>query len=332
MRDVATAAGVGLATVSRVFSGAPGVRPEVAERVTAAALRLGYRRDAAASSLRRADRRSGTVGLIMADVANPFAAVLHRAVEDAAVTRGVLVLAGSSDESAERELAVIEAFRSRRVDALIVMPSGGTDAALAEMCAQGTPVVSVDRPLEVPAARSVVADNRGGARRAVSRLRALGHRRIAFLGDRPDLWTARERLAGYTEAMGGEVDPALVVRGLAGAEQGEQATQRLLALPHPPTALFTAQNLLTTGARRALQDRGEQRLVAHVGFDDLPLGDLLDPPVSVVAQDPARMGAIAARAAFALLDGDGGIPPCTVLRTQYLARGSGEIPPGLRAG
>ncbi|MEV6833131.1 LacI family DNA-binding transcriptional regulator [Streptomyces sp. NPDC051133] len=332
MRDVATAAGVGLATVSRVFSGAPGVRPEVAERVTAAALRLGYRRDAAASSLRRADRRSGTVGLLLADVANPFAAALHRAVEDAAVTRGVLVLAGSSDESAERELAVIETFRSRRVDALIVMPSGGTDLALAEMCAQGTPVVSVDRPLEIPAARSVVADNRGGARDAVSRLRALGHRRIAFFGDRCDLWTAQERLAGYAEAMAGEMDRALVCRGLAGAEQAEQATARLLALPHPPTALFTAQNLLTIGARRALQVRGEQRLIAHVGFDDLPLGDLLDPPMSVVAQDPARMGAVAAQAAFALLDGDSGLPPCTVLRTRYLARGSGEIPPGLRAG
>lgn len=331
MRDVARHAGVGLATVSRVVNGAPGVAPALVERVTEAARALGYRRDVTASSLRRADRRTATIGLVLEDVANPFSSVLHRAVEDAARAEHILVLAGSSDEHPERERELIEAFTLRRVDGLIVLPTGGTGAELAAARDHGTPIVCVDRFADLDGVDTVTVDNRDGTRRAVRRLRELGHRRIAFLGDIRSIWTARERHAGYREAheaAGEPVDDRLVRRDLHSAETAARATRELLASADPPTAVFAAQNLLTIGACRALRELGRQDDVALIGFDDFPLADLLRPGVSVVAQEPAEVGFTAARLLLGRINGGGERPARhAVVPTRFIARGSGEIPP-----
>src|SRR5215510_16324758 len=124
MLDVAALAGVGLATVSRVVNGKPGVSPEAAARVQAAIQRLDYRRDVHASSLRRSDRRTATIGLVLEDVANPFMSALHRAVEDSVRQRGMLVFAGSCDEDGDRERELIGALCTHRVDGIIVVPAG----------------------------------------------------------------------------------------------------------------------------------------------------------------------------------------------------------------
>ena len=123
MRDVAALAKVSLKTVSRVVNGERGVSPRLARRVSAASERLDYRHNLTASILRRSDGRSLTIGVVLEDVANPFASTLHRAIEDVAVQRGVLVLAGSSDEDERRERLLVAAFASRRVDGLIIQPS-----------------------------------------------------------------------------------------------------------------------------------------------------------------------------------------------------------------
>src|SRR5437879_7948161 len=122
MRDVAALAKVSIKTVSRVVNGEPGVSPALARRVLAASERLDYRHNMTASSLRRSDGRSATIGVVLEDVANPFASALHRSIEDVAVKRGVLVLAGSSDEDGERDRRLVSAFASRRVDGLIIQP------------------------------------------------------------------------------------------------------------------------------------------------------------------------------------------------------------------
>ncbi|MFE9450755.1 LacI family DNA-binding transcriptional regulator [Streptomyces sp. NPDC006739] len=329
MRDVATMAGVGIATVSRVVNGKPGVTPDLAEKVTRAAELLGYRQDLTASSLRRADRRTHTLGLILEDAANPFSAALHRAVVDTAAERGVLVLAGSTDEDPVRERGLVKTFTARRVDGLVVVPTGLTDTDLDAARHGGTPVVCVDRPTTARQTDTVTVDNRAGVRAAVRRLYAAGHRRIAFLGDLPAIWTAEERHAGFVEGLaetGCVLHPSLVRRGVHGAGAAQRATRELLALAQPPTALVSAQNLVTVGVRKALQELRLQHRVALVGFDDLPFADLLEPGISVIVQDPVAIGREAAALLFDRLGGEGGPARHRVLTTRYLARGSGELP------
>ncbi|WNM32759.1 LacI family DNA-binding transcriptional regulator [Streptomyces sp. Li-HN-5-11] len=328
MRDVATMAGVGIATVSRVVNGKP-VTPDLAERVTRAAELLGYRHDLTASSLRRADRRTHTLGLVLEDAANPFSAALHRAVEDAAADRGVLVLAGSTDEDPVREHGLLKTFTARRVDGLIAVPTGQNDTDLDMARQGGTPVVCVDRPTTAQQVDTVTVDNRAGVRAAVKRLHEAGHRRIAFLGDLRSIWTAEERYAGFVEGLaeaGCVLHPSLVRRGLHGPEAAQQATRALLALAHAPTALLSGQNLLTIGARMTLQELQLQHRVALIGFDDLPLADLLEPGISVIAQDHAAIGREAATLLFDRLEGEAGPARHCVLPTHYLPRGSGELP------
>ncbi|MGH3374925.1 MAG: LacI family DNA-binding transcriptional regulator [Actinoallomurus sp.] len=332
MRDVARQAGVGLATVSRVINGKPGVAPELVQRVNETALALGYRHDVTASSLRRADRRTATIALVLEDVANPFSSALHRAVEDAAREEDILVLAGSSDEHSGRERELIDAFTSRRVDGLIVLPTAEADEQLAAVRRHGTPIVCADRTVDIDRVDTVTVDNRHGTWAAVRRLRALGHRRIAFLGDLTSIWTARQRYEGFAgEHAEAEapIEARLVHRDLHDAGAARAVIAGLLAGADPPTAVFAAQNLLTIGARRALQERGLQDEVALIGFDDFPVADMLTPGISVVSQDPVGVGRTAARLLLGRLKGDDDRPARhAVVPTRYIPRGSGEIRPG----
>ncbi len=319
MKDVAALAGVSLATVSRVINASPQVDEALAARVQEAVERLGYRRDVQAAGLRRADRASASVGLILEDVANPFFSALHRGIEDVARARDVLLFAGSSDDDPERERALAQSFGAHGVDGLIVVPAGDDQRYLERERRAGTAVVFVDRPPRRLVADAVLSDNAGGTRAAVHHLQTAGHRRIGYLGDRPRMYTAAERLAGFAGAVGADADPALVRMDVDGSEAAERAARELLALADPPTALLCAQNDLTMGALRAL---GAGSPVALVGFDDVPLGDYVG--VSVVAQDPGALGRTAAELLFARLGGDAGPPRRVVLPTRLLARGSGE--------
>ncbi len=330
LRDVAALAGVSIKTASRAVNGEGGVSALLAERVDEAARRLGYRPDHGARSLRRSDRRTATIGLLLEDVENPYSAALHRSVEDVARARGVAVLAASVDETPERERELVTAFSSRRVDGLIIMPVAPDQAHLDTERSAGVPVVFVDRSPPDSDCDRVLADNDGGAQLAVRHLLAAGHRRIAFLGDRAVITTTQERHAGYRAALGRAAVPVPahhVVTDLRTIEAAEAATVTLLTSPDAPTALFTAQNLVTIGAIRALRRLDRHRDVGVVGFDDFVLADLLDPAVTVVAQDPRGIGRRAAELLFRRVDGDGG--PCVheVLPTRLIARGSGEIPP-----
>ncbi|HET8893976.1 MAG TPA: LacI family DNA-binding transcriptional regulator [Gaiellaceae bacterium] len=330
MLDVAALAGVGLKTVSRVVNSEPGVRPELAARVRAAIDQLNYRRDANAATLRRLGRKTQTIGLVLEDVSNPFSSALHRAVEDAARERGVLVFAGSCDEDAERERELIGSFRERRVDGIIVVPASHDHTYLHDERRAGTALVFADRRASHLDADSVVSDNRGGAKMAVRHLLGRGHRRIGFLGDLPSISTAQERLHGYVQALesaGLAVDDDLVRAGLHDPDAAARAIDDMLALPEPPTAFFTGQNLCTIGGVRALRRAGRERAIALIGFDDVPLADMVDPAISVVAQDPQVIGRAAAEQLFRRLDGDASPAVHRVIPVSLIPRGSGEIAP-----
>jgi LacI family transcriptional regulator len=328
MLEVAALAGVALATVSRVVNGKRGVSPAMEARVQAAIERLDYRRNVNASSLRRLDRKTATIGLVLEDVANPFMSALHRAVEDCARERGMLVFAGSCDEDSRRERELISALRARRVDGIIVVPAGTDHSYLLSAFRLGTAMVFVDRRPGFLDADSVTSDDTGGARAAVAHLGERGHRRIAYLGAALTIQTARDRLEGYREAMrelGTEPEASHVRPGLVTMEQAERAVLEMLQGPAPPTALISGQNYFTIGAIKTLRALALQHEIALVGFDDFALADLLDPPVSVIAHDPADLGRTAAQLLFRRLDGDGSPSQQIVCPYALIARGSGEI-------
>jgi LacI family transcriptional regulator len=334
MREVAAVAGVSLSTVSRALNADPKVDPKLAERVHSAVAMLGYRRDVTATTLRRADRLSASIGLVFDDVANPFHATLHRGIEDVARARGVLAFAGSSDEDGARERDLVQAFLSRRVDGLVIVPAGSDHSYLLRDREAGVGLVFVDRPPAFIDADVVLSDHAGGARVATEHLLAAGHRRIGYLGDRQRIASAAERLRGHREALadrGVAFDPALVRLELEDSAMAREATLGLLDGENPPTAVFTAQNLITIGAVEALRARGAQHRVALVGFDDITLADAVDPGLTVVAQDPWDIGRAAAELLFARLDGDTGPTRRVELPTTLIARGSGEIAPAAGA-
>ena len=328
MRDVAALSGVSLKTVSRVVNLEPGVSDDLADRVRQAAEQLDYHPNLTASSLRRSDGKTQTIGLILEDVSNPFEAALHRRIEEVARARGVVVIAGSVDEDEARERDLATALVARRVDGLIVMPTGHDQSYLAKEQRSGTPMVFVDRPPTFLDADCVLTANESGARAAVAHLISHGHRRIAFLGDQPSISTAIERLSGYRDALeraGIAADSALIRLSLTSSDQAEIAVAELLAEPDAPTAIFASQNLLTIGVVRALHQFGRQHSIALVGFDDLPLVDLLNPGVTLVLQDVAGLGTATADILFRRLDGDTRPSERIILPTTLIPKGSGEI-------
>ena len=328
MRDVAQQAGVSVMTVSRVVNGDPGVLPETAARVEQAIRRIGYQRNDMARNLRRNATGTQTVGLVIDDLANPFFAALARAVEDQARVRGYLVLIGSSGDDLRREREALQAFSARRVDGLILVPVNGSHKFLGAELERGTKVVCVDRPAEQLQVDTVVVDNRNGAVRATNHLLAHGHRRIGYLGDRQEIWTVKQRYVGFCDALaaaGLRPEPLLIRHGLRSREDASRAVRQLMAVAEPPTAFFTSNDLMSVGVLSGLGPSRER--VAVVGFDDFALADGMTPAVTVVAQDPAALGATAAQLLFARIDGDTSAPREVVLLTRLIARGSGEISP-----
>lgn len=327
IRDVAALAGVGIKTVSRVINDEANVSASTRERVQDAVLALNFKPHLGAGALRRSGHKTWTLGLLLDSVANPFSASINRAVEVVATARGTAVFAASSDDDLERERTLVEAFTRRRVDGLILTSISADHGYLEAEQQQGTPIVLVDRPPVGLQADAVLTDNHEAAARATRHLLSVGHRRIAQLGDELTISTARERRDGYAAALTAVGGRPVSVGGLRSEAEAEAAVRTLLASAEPPTALFTSQNLVTLGAVRALHALGRQHDVALVGFDDLPLADLLRPGVTVVAQDPSRIGTLAAERVFRRLDGAEEPAQTLVVPARLLVRGSGEIPP-----
>ncbi len=330
MRHVAALAGVGLKTVSRVINEEPNVSAATIARVMDAATRLNYQPNLHAGNLRRADRKTFTLGLVVGSVANPFAGALHRAVEDAARERGTAVFASSLDDDPHRERGIVDALLRRRVDGLILTTVTKSQSYLLPEQEHGTPLVFVDRAPVGIVADAVISDNAAGAATATRHLLDHGHRRIAYFGDRQDIQTAGERKRGFLEQMaaaGIAADELSIVEELHDAESARVAALEIFDSAAPPTAIFGSQNLVTIGLIRALRERRLQHSIALVGFDDFVLADMMEPGITVVAQDPARIGAIAAERIFARLDGDTTQEETYVVPTRMIVRGSGEIRP-----
>ncbi|MFM9555957.1 MULTISPECIES: LacI family DNA-binding transcriptional regulator [Streptomyces] len=326
MKDVAARAGVGLKTVSRVVNGEAGVTPDTERRVQEAIEALGFRRNDSARVLRKG--RTASIGLVLEDLADPFYGPLSRAVEEVSRAHGSLLINGSSAEDPDREQELALALCARRVDGLVIIPAGDDHRYLEPEIRAGIATVFVDRPAGRIDADVVLSDSFGGARDGVAHLIAHGHRRIGFIGDMPRIHTAAERLRGYRAAMedaGIPVEGAWMSLGVTDPERVRRAAEEMLSGPSPVTAVFAGNNRVTVTVVRVLAEH--TRPVALVGFDDFELADLLRPGITVVAQDPARLGRTAAERLFQQLDGSLVTPERIELPTRLIARGSGELPP-----
>lgn len=296
--DVAREAGVSLATASHVINGTRFVSDETKQRVLRAVESLNYEINSVARSLKR--NRSQVIGLLISDISNPYFTSLVRAVEDVAHGAGYSVMLCNTDEDPAKELRYLHVLRQKRVDGVLIAPTGSRHRYLEHLIESGFPVVCFDRVLPDLRCDAVTLDNVGGAHQAVCHLIRLGHRRIGIIAGLARVGTTAERLTGYRRALaeyGIQEEPELV-RGADGRlDGGRQQAETLLDLANPPSAIFATNNLMTLGALVALQLRGIRVPddVSLVGFDDFEWTVVLQPRLTTVAQPTYDIGKIAAR-------------------------------------
>lgn len=290
IRDVARRAGVSQATASRALSGAGPVSPDARERVRRAAEVLGYQVNKAARSLRT--RRTDTIGLLIPDVRNPFFAELAYVIEQTAGRHGMAVITMSADEDHDRQAEALQVLVRQQVDGLIVAPQGDRPV---ESAVGNIPLVYVDRDVAGRQAPLACSDNDRAAVMMIDHLVSRGHRKIALITGPQITATGRIRKEASLRRLaehGYSPDPSWVQEGDFQLDSGRRATAEILATERRPTAVFAGDNLMAVGALLELRDRGLRagRDIALASFDDAPWFTVLDPPLTVVAQDVAGLG------------------------------------------
>ncbi len=300
IQDIAQAAGVSHATVSRALRDSPLISAEVRGTIQRLANEMGYTPNAVAQSLR--GRRSNTIGLVVTSIADPFYGRLVRGVDEVARQAGMDVLLGVSYNNAEQEMAVIESFHRRRADGIITASSFLTDEHINQLQRIGTPVVMINRQSEQNGAefRSVQVDNQGGARQAVSHLLALGHAAIAYLGATNRPHANRERKQGYCDALqaasirvqDGWIQEAPPERRSYSDDVADGRSLMLEALQVGITAAFCFNDMHAVGALLACRELGiaAPSQVSIVGFDDVEVAQYVTPPLTTVHQPKLRLG------------------------------------------
>ena len=298
IRDVADRAGVSTATVSRVLSGTLEARPATQQRVLDAARELDYRPSGIARSLKL--RTTGTFGLIVTDILNPFFPELVRSIEDAARERGYSVLLGNGDEDPDREAAYLELLAQRRVDGLLVASGGLSERHGRWLRNAPIPVVLVNCELADGSRPAVLTDNRAAARLAAEHVLGLGHHRIGHITGRPTNAATSERIAGIRDALAANNrrETLTLAEGDDHVAGGELAMSRLLDSPSQPTAVLCYNDLTAIGAIRAIRGRGLDvpADISVVGFDDIDLAAYVDPPLTTVSQAIVAIGQASVRA------------------------------------
>lgn len=301
IHEVAQAAGVSIATVSRALNGRGRISKATRLRVLQTAQDLGYQPNDLARSLLA--KTTQTIAVIVPDITNPFFPELIKGIEQVACARGHLVLLCDSADDKIRVWKDLAALRRKQVDGIILVGARLSADRIAAVTA-GLPVVTVDRDVQLSSASVVQSDHRSGAALATDYLLALGHRRIAYLTGTPGLTVTALRLAGYEAALaqaGLLVDQSLVVSAGFLEEEGHQAARELLSRATDFTAVLAANDLSAIGALAALEEAG-LRVPADVsvmGFDDIHLASYIRPRLSTVRQHIFRLGA---RAAEVLID------------------------------
>lgn len=322
IRDVARAAGVSIATVSRVFNGSGRVSEATQRVVEAAAVKLDYWPNAAARSLIGA--RAHTLGVLLPDLYGEFFSDVIRGLDHAAAGAQHQILVASSHANADEFLSAARSMRGR-VDGLIAMASDHHSAAAIARITRYFTVVLLDPRTVVEGCSAVSIANRDGAFTMVEHLLRLGHRRIAIIKGPAGTGDAEQRLRGYRMALrnaGIQPRPSWEYDGDFSESSGYRAALEMLRRTPRPSALFAANDYMAIGAMSALRDAGIEvpQQLAVTGFDDIPISEYLSPPLTTVRVDAHELGARAVELWMQLRsDGE---PQHHVLPTQLVVRRS----------
>jgi DNA-binding LacI/PurR family transcriptional regulator len=306
MDDVAKAAGVSKATISRVLSGASGgCSPSTAELVRETAARLGYVVNSVASSLR--SRQTFTVGLVVADVSNPFFGGIASGVEASLTGAGYSVILANSGNSVERERELVRVLIEKQIDGMIVASSASVGDHIVVAQEHGISVVLVDSDIPGLSADSVVIDNSAAAMMAVQHLVERGHRRIGIVTGPLLAAFDTQRLEGYRAALaaaGLELREDYVFKEDLLAQGGEKAIAELARLSVRPTALFVANNMMTLGTLVGLKKAGltVPTDISLIAFDDQDWYSVSQPPITGIINPAYEMGRAAGERILLRLD------------------------------
>jgi DNA-binding LacI/PurR family transcriptional regulator len=325
IRQVAELAGVSIATVSRVFAGADQVSGELIERVQTAARSLNYKPNRIAQNLRL--KTTNTAALVISDIENPFFTSVVRGVERVLRGAGYSLLLTNSDEDEKIELEHLLNLRAEGVAGIILAPTYEDSRRYEQLVQADMLIVAIDRiPRNLKIDR-VTVNNLDGSHSAVNHLVEQGHTKIGFIAGLPKISTSYERQLGFEQSMkahGLEIHPEWVQNGLFRRENGFQAMMNILELDDRPTAVITANNMMTLGALQAIY---ECHLtipddIAIVGFDDMPWAGSLNPPLTVVAQPTHELGRAAAQLLLARIQDHNRPYSHVILDTQLIVRKS----------
>lgn len=321
IKDVAKAAGVSTATVSRVLANNAPVKTETRDRVLRAVADLNYRPNLIARSLRA--QKSAKIGLVVSDIRNPFFTAIGRAVEDAAYEQGYSVLMCNTDEDPEKEELYLRLLYDENVAGVIFSPTHQFNIN-EQTYNQKMPFVIIDRAVDSSEVDMVLLDNVSAAYELTEHLIQSGYKKLAGLfGDAST--TGQERSRGFHKALKEHhLSPLAAYFISPRIQQGYETAMDLLRQPGRPDAIFTSNSMLTAGAYQAVRD---SKLivptdVAVVGFDETTWGALVNPPITVIAQPTEEIGRTATELLFQRIQEPSRSPKTVILKGSLIARGS----------
>lgn len=323
IKDIGKALGLSTSTVSRALRGSYEISAETKKLVLEYAEKINYRPNPIALSLK--ERRNHSIGIIVCEIANNFFSQAINGIESIAYNRGYHVIISQSHESYERETVIVDHLASRSVDGLLVSLSSGTKdyTHLKQLYEKGLPIVFFDRIANEINTHKVIADNFKGAYDATEHLIKNGFKRIGHITSAPYLSISIERLEGYKEALRKnniEYDEKLVqfcIDGGMNYDEVEEALKKLFKLKPKTDALFTGGDRITTTTIQALQKLNKKIPddVAVIGFTNTNLGDMFNPPLSVVRQPAFEIGQVATELLISMIESK---RPVTEFETRAL--------------
>jgi len=325
IHEVAERAGVSTATVSYVINQSRFVSAELTERVLKAVSDLHFTPSRVAQSLRQG--KTSILGLVMDDVTHRFAGELFKGLEECATQHHYTILITDLHDEPAREEASINLLLSQRVDGIIYAGFGEAGQHLAALQAEGVPVVVVDKPLDCPSLSSVLIDNRAGVFTALRHLQALGYEDIVFINGLAINRNAQLRAEAFRDFLKRHnlpQTPDQILFGDYTLQHGFQATRRILQQKRPCRAIFCGDDTIAFGVMAALKAAGRRipEEVAVLGFDNDPLAQVMDPPLSTVHYPTREMGRTAFQVFHRRRTGKRKRPEQVVLGTKLLVRRS----------
>lgn len=296
MKDVAKEAGVSIATVSHVLNGTRYVDPSTKNKVEQAINRLNYTRNKVAASLKT--EKTHTIGLIVSDISNPFFSNLVRSVEDVSIDNNYSLMVCNTDENVEKEALYTNVLIEKKIDGIIIAPAGTESDNIQQIKSKNIPLIFIDRKIDNVKASAVLSNDIKASYEATKMLLELDHKRIGLILGLEGVTTTEERLIGYKKALSeSEVsfNQEFVEYADSRIEGGREAARKLLSLSKSISAIFSTNNLMTIGAMKAIKknDLNCPLDISLVGFGDFSWASTFEPTLTVIKQNPYRIGSIA---------------------------------------